>query len=76
MASARLESGGTILRRAAVNAAGSPLVGDTQHFWAAPFEEDDEFGGRGSPTLAARRKEGRTKSGQRVAGANTTLASS
>lgn len=31
----------------AVNALGSPLVGDTAHFWAAAFELDEEFGGLG-----------------------------
>jgi L-aminopeptidase/D-esterase-like protein len=34
---------------AAVNAAGSVTVGDTPHFWAAPFEIGSEFGGLGSP---------------------------
>lgn len=34
---------------AAVNAAGSVTIGDTGHFWAAPFEQAGEFGGRGFP---------------------------
>jgi L-aminopeptidase/D-esterase-like protein len=34
---------------AAVNAAGRATVGDTPCFWAAPFEQNDEFGGRGWP---------------------------
>jgi D-aminopeptidase len=35
----------------AVNAIGSATVGDGPHFWAAPFEENNEFGGLGpSPT--------------------------
>ena len=34
----------------AVNALGSATVGDTAHFWAAPFEVDSEFGGLGLPT--------------------------
>jgi L-aminopeptidase/D-esterase-like protein len=33
----------------AVNAMGSATVGDGPHFWAAPFETDDEFGGLGLP---------------------------
>lgn len=33
----------------AVNAAGSVTVGDTPHFWAAPFEQGNEFGGLGFP---------------------------
>jgi L-aminopeptidase/D-esterase-like protein len=35
---------------AAVNAAGSVTIGDTPHFWAAPFEIGDEFGGLGFPS--------------------------
>lgn len=31
----------------AVNALGRVTVGDTRHFWAAPFEMGDEFGGHG-----------------------------
>lgn len=34
---------------AAVNAAGSVTVGQSKHFWAAPFELEKEFGGHGSP---------------------------
>jgi D-aminopeptidase len=34
---------------AAVNAAGTVTVGDGPHFWAAPFEWNAEFGGRGLP---------------------------
>lgn len=33
----------------AVNALGSPTIGDGPHFWAAPFEVDGEFGGLGLP---------------------------
>lgn len=33
----------------AVNALGSPLIGEGPHFWAAPFEVGDEFGGLGWP---------------------------
>ncbi|MBI0434559.1 P1 family peptidase [Roseomonas sp. KE0001] len=33
----------------AVNAVGNPLVGDGPWFWAAPFEQGDEFGGLGLP---------------------------
>ncbi len=74
MADTRLRSGGQLFAAAAVNAAGSALVGDTHHFWAAPFEEDNEFGGYGYPhPWPEDAKQGRTKSGQRVAGANTTL---
>ncbi|MDP4025093.1 P1 family peptidase [Methylobacterium sp. NEAU 140] len=34
----------------AVNAFGRATVGDGPHFWAAPFERGDEFGGLGLPT--------------------------
>jgi len=42
-------SGFTLGALAAVNAAGSATVGDTPHFWAAPFEIGAEFGGLGPP---------------------------
>jgi D-aminopeptidase len=35
---------------AVVNAVGSVTIGDGPWFWAAPFERDAEFGGRGWPT--------------------------
>jgi L-aminopeptidase/D-esterase-like protein len=34
---------------AVVNAVGSPLIGEGPWFWAAPYEQGDEFGGRGWP---------------------------
>jgi L-aminopeptidase/D-esterase-like protein len=33
----------------AVNALGTATIGEGPHFWAAPFEEDGEFGGLGMP---------------------------
>jgi len=33
----------------AVNAVGSATIGDGPHFWAAPYEREGEFGGRGWP---------------------------
>ncbi|HHX90876.1 MAG TPA: P1 family peptidase [Paracoccus sp.] len=48
-ASVVLESGITLGALVAVNSVGSPLVGDTRHFWAAPWEMGDEFGGLGLP---------------------------
>jgi L-aminopeptidase/D-esterase-like protein len=39
----------TVGALAAVNAVGSVVVGDGPWFWAAPFEIDGEFGGRGLP---------------------------
>ncbi|WP_419899360.1 P1 family peptidase [Roseomonas sp. USHLN139] len=49
-ASARTASGHVIAALVAVNAVGSPLVGDGPHFWAAPYEQDQEFGGLGLPS--------------------------
>lgn len=48
-ASAVTSKGHTIATIVAVNAMGSALVGDGPHFWSAPFEKGDEFGGRGMP---------------------------
>ncbi len=50
-ASAILPGGVIVGALVAVNAVGSATVGDGPHFWAAPFEEDGEFGNLGpSPT--------------------------
>jgi L-aminopeptidase/D-esterase-like protein len=48
-ASAQTDAGVTVAALAVVNAVGSVTVGDGPWFWAAPFEIDDEFGGRGQP---------------------------
>jgi D-aminopeptidase len=56
---------------AAVNAAGSVVVGDGPCFWAAPFEENGEFGGHGFPsTVPALALTPRTKGLARI---STTL---
>ena len=49
LGSASLElSDGTIIGAVvAVNPVGSVVVGDSPHFWAAPFEMMEEFGGKG-----------------------------
>jgi L-aminopeptidase/D-esterase-like protein len=49
-ASTRTPQGFTVGAIAAVNAVGAVTIGDTGHFWAAPFEQDGEFGGRGLPS--------------------------
>ncbi len=49
-ASCVLESGVTIGALVAVNAIGSVTLHRTRHFWAAPFEIGDEFGGLGYPS--------------------------
>ena len=46
-ASAVLGNGLTVGALVAVNALGSATVGESGHFWAAPWEIDAEFGGRG-----------------------------
>jgi D-aminopeptidase len=48
-ASAATRSGLTVGAICAVNAAGAVTIGDGPHFWAAPFEQGEEFGGRGIP---------------------------
>ena len=48
-ASMATRSGHTVAAIVAVNAVGSPLIGDGPWFWAAPYEQDGEFGGRGWP---------------------------
>jgi len=75
-ASTMLSNGVTVSALVAVNAVGSVTVGDTPHFWAAPFEIGDEFGARGMPMSApAEATDVRLKfrSGNSPA-ANTTIA--
>ncbi|MEP2946342.1 MAG: P1 family peptidase [Lentilitoribacter sp.] len=48
-ASSVLQNEFTIGAMVAVNPMGSVNIGDTKHFWAAPFELDNEFGGLGYP---------------------------
>jgi L-aminopeptidase/D-esterase-like protein len=48
-ASAQTTDGAIVGALAAVNAAGSVLVDQGPWFWAAPFEQNNEFGGRGQP---------------------------
>jgi D-aminopeptidase len=48
-ASALTADGATVGALAAVNAVGSVLIDRGPWFWAAPFERDGEFGGRGLP---------------------------
>ncbi|HBF29171.1 MAG TPA: peptidase T4 [Rhizobium sp.] len=48
-ASAMTSTGHTVAALVAVNAMGSATIGDTEHFWAAPFEQNKEFGGLGLP---------------------------
>jgi L-aminopeptidase/D-esterase-like protein len=75
-ASAVTPAGVKVAALAVVNAVGSVTVGDGPWFWAAPFEVEGEYGGRGLPPsftpqmLAARLKGGPAA----TAVENTTLA--
>ena len=75
-ASTVLDNGITVGALVAVNALGSATIGSTRHFWAAPLEEDDEFGGLGlPPTIPAEARRIRTKLGAPADGpTNTTIA--
>jgi L-aminopeptidase/D-esterase-like protein len=48
-ASAKTPDGVKVAALAVVNAVGTVTVGDGPWFWAAPFEVDGEYGGRGLP---------------------------
>jgi L-aminopeptidase/D-esterase-like protein len=75
-ASAATPDGVKVAALAVVNAVGSVTVGDGPWFWAAPFEVNGEYGGRGMPPaftadmLASRLKGGPAA----TAVENTTLA--
>lgn len=72
-ASTVLANGITVGALVTVNPSGAVTVGRTRHFWAAPFEIDDEFGGLGLPhPMPANARDIRIK--HRVAaGQNTTI---
>jgi L-aminopeptidase/D-esterase-like protein len=71
-ASAQTRDGLTVAALCAANAAGSVVIGDGPHFWAAPFERGHEFGARGWPdTFSPGNLSFRSKG---APGANTTLA--
>jgi len=71
-ASAVTSGGHMVGALAVVNAAGSVVVGDGPWFWAAPWERDGEYGGRGFPSpLPAGALATRTKGGVQE---STTLA--
>jgi D-aminopeptidase len=70
-ASAQSADGVVVGALAAVNAAGSVLVDAGPWFWAAPFEHNGEFGGRGlPPNFSAKALEPLTKGNTRE---STTL---
>jgi L-aminopeptidase/D-esterase-like protein len=75
-ASAATAGGVKVAALAVVNAVGSVTVGDGPWFWAAPFEVDGEFGGRGMPpAFTADMLASRLKGGPAATSVeNTTLA--
>ena len=73
-ASQRTQSGFIVGAMAAVNAVGMATIGDSKHFWAAPYEQSREFGGHGQPErVPAKALEMRFK-GQPVQATATTIA--
>src|SRR6202035_2937112 len=75
-ASAQLKDGTKVAALVVVNALGTVTVGDGPWFWAAPFEVDGEYGGRGFPeTFTPDMLTMRIKGGPAATSAeNTTLA--
>jgi L-aminopeptidase/D-esterase-like protein len=75
-ASAITDDGVKVAALAVVNALGTVTVGDGPWFWAAPFEIDGEYGGRGLPSsFAPDMLRMRIKGGSAATPAeNTTLA--
>jgi D-aminopeptidase len=70
-ASTVTEAGFALAALAAVNAAGSVVIDDGPWFWAAPYEQNGEFGGLGFPAnVPARALVARTKGALRQ---STTL---
>ncbi len=75
-ASTVLDNGMTVGAIVAVNALGAATMADGPHFWAAPFEIGDEFGGLGPPwPLPASTSDVRIKFAERQPGgpSNTTI---
>jgi L-aminopeptidase/D-esterase-like protein len=75
-ASAQTADGVKVAALAVVNALGAVTIGDGPWFWAAPFEIDGEYGGRGlPPAFTADMLTMRIKGGPAATAAeNTTLA--
>jgi D-aminopeptidase len=71
-ASAMTRDGITVGALVVVNAVGTTVIGDGPHFWAAPFEQNGEFGGRGwPPSISPSDLKIRAKGGPQE---NTTIA--
>jgi D-aminopeptidase len=72
--SMRTSSGFTVGALAAVNAVGMVTVGDSKHFWAAPYERDGEFGDHGQPAKVSEEALALRFKGQPVQATATTIA--
>src|SRR5215468_599767 len=72
-ASAVTRDGHTVGALAAANACGNVNVGSSAHFWAAPFEQDKEFGGLGFPAQVPPEALSLLRKGRSV-GESTTIA--
>jgi L-aminopeptidase/D-esterase-like protein len=70
-ASAQSTSGFWVGAIVAVNALGQATIGEGPHFWAAPYEIGNEFGGLGWPAVAPHRATGLRVKGDAVQ--NTTI---
>jgi L-aminopeptidase/D-esterase-like protein len=75
-ASAITGGGVKVAALAVANAAGSMVIGDGPWFWAAPFEINGEFGGRGQPSsFTSAMRQLKLKGGARISAIEaTTLA--
>ncbi|WP_350334797.1 P1 family peptidase [Coralliovum pocilloporae] len=74
-ASSVSETGHTIGALVAVNALGQATIGSSGHFWAHPFEIDNEFGGFCAPHPSPKDQAHiKTKLDMQKPGANTTIA--
>jgi L-aminopeptidase/D-esterase-like protein len=78
-ASLILPDGTTVGALVVVNALGSVTTPGARHFWAAPFEMDDEFGGlgpdpRGGLVAAEPSLKEQAMQAKAMAGSNTTIA--
>jgi L-aminopeptidase/D-esterase-like protein len=70
-----LDSGACVGALAAVNAAGSAVMPGSDRFWAWPFEQGDEYGGKAPPDARPGKLDYDFSNPQMAgAGANTTLA--
>lgn len=73
-ASQELAGGLIVGALVAANPVGAVTIGDTPHFWAAPFEQANEFGGHGMIARPAQLHIAPRLKGRAVEGANTTIA--